>query len=104
MTPARPRGAGPPPDRSTLRALEEKRAAADFEPGRTVDTLGLYCPVPIIRTADAIGKMSAGEVLEVLSDDRVVLIDMPAWCISNRHEYLGFREDGPGWRLYVRKG
>lgn len=95
---------GTPPDRGTLRALEEKRAASDLEPDRTVDTLGLYCPVPIIRTADAIGKMGPGEVLEVLSDDRVVLIDMPAWCTSTRHEYLGFREDGPGWRLYVRKG
>jgi TusA-related sulfurtransferase len=91
----------PPPDR---RALEDKRAAADLVPARTVDALGLYCPMPIIRTAEAIMGMRAGEVLEVLSDDRVVLIDMPAWCLSTRHEYLGFREDGPGWRLYVRKG
>jgi len=85
------------------RALEEKRAAQDLVPERTVDALGLYCPVPIIRTAETIKGMGAGEVLEVLSDDRVVLIDMPAWCLSMRHEYLGFREDGPGWRLYVRK-
>ena len=92
------------PDRPDRRALEGKQAPADLVPRRTVDALGLYCPVPIIRTAEAIERIGAGEILEILSDDRVVLIDMPAWCLSARHEYLGFREDGPGWRLYVRKG
>jgi len=85
------------------RALEEKRAAQDLVPERTVDALGLYCPVPIIRTAETIKGMGAGEVLAVLSADRVVLLDMPACSLSMRHAYLGFREDGPGWRLYVRK-
>jgi len=91
------------PERPDPRALETRRAPEGLAPRRTVDALGLYCPVPIIKTADAISRIASGDVLEVLSDDRVVLIDMPAWCVSTRHEYLGFREDGPGWRLYVRK-
>ena len=47
--------------------------------------------------------MRGGQVIEVLSDDRVILIDMPAWCLSTGHEYLGFREDEEEWRLFVRK-
>ncbi len=73
------------------------------EADEVLDTVGLYCPVPIIRTAERIGKMSTGRTLEILSDDRVILIDMPAWCRSTGHEYLGHREADGEYRLFVRK-
>lgn len=69
-----------------------------------IDTVGLYCPVPIIRTAERIRTMGAGEVVEVLSDDRVILLDMPSWCRSTGNEYLGHREEGGEIHLFVRKG
>ena len=83
--------------------LELLRAPASQRADRLLDTVGLYCPVPIIKTGEAIGSMMGGEVIEILSDDRVILIDMPAWCLSTGHEYLGFREEGEEWRLFVRK-
>ena len=43
-------------------------------PDRSLDTLGLYCPIPIIKTAEAIGEMEPGQVLEVLSDDPGIII------------------------------
>ncbi len=89
--------------RGRWHALESRRAPGDLTTDATIDTLGLYCPVPIIRTTEAIERIASGQVLEILSDDRVILIDMPAWCVSHGHEYLGYREDGPGWRLYVRR-
>ena len=75
-----------------------------FHPDDVLDTQGLYCPVPIIRTAERVRRLHAGAVLEVLSDDRVILVDMPAWCRSMGHEYLGARQDGVCIHLYVRKG
>lgn len=68
-----------------------------------LDTVGLYCPVPIIKTAERLKRMGAGAVLEVLSDDRVILIDLPAWCRSTGHEYLGARQEGAEYHLFVRK-
>lgn len=73
-------------------------------PAATLDVLGLYCPVPIIRTAEWMRRLGPGQVLEVLSDDKVVLIDLPAWCASHRHDYLGAEPEGKGWRLLVRHG
>ena len=73
------------------------------EPNHRLDTVGLYCPVPIIKTAARMRQMEPGEILEVLSDDRVILVDMPAWCRSAGHEYLGHREAGAEIRLWVRK-
>ena len=76
---------------------------APLEADELIDTVGLYCPVPIIRTAERIRMMPAGRTLEVLSDDRVILIDLPAWCRSTGHDYLGHRTDGGEIRLFVRK-
>lgn len=70
---------------------------------RRLDTVGLFCPVPIIRTSETVSRMTAGEVLEVLSDDRVILIDLPAWCRSMGHGFLGARQEGEELHLFVRK-
>lgn len=59
-----------------------------------IDTRGLYCPVPILRTRDRLKKVADGTFLEVLSDDPVILRDMPAFCRAHGHEYLGHAE-GP---------
>ena len=48
-------------------------------------------------------RLGPGTVLEVISDDQVILIDMPAWCRSNGHSFLGSRRDGEEFRLLVRK-
>ncbi len=68
-----------------------------------LDTVGLYCPIPIIRTAERMKRLDGGAVLEVISDDRVILIDMPAWCRSTGNSFLGSRRDGDEFRLLVRK-
>lgn len=86
-----------------IRRLESLQAPPGLRGDLVLDTIGLYCPIPIIRTAEKIRTLAAGQVIEVLSDDRVILIDMPAWCLSTDHTYLGFMPAETGWRLYVRK-
>jgi tRNA 2-thiouridine synthesizing protein A len=69
-----------------------------------LDTCGLYCPVPILRTRDRLKKMELGGVLAVIADDPVILHDLPAYCRSNGHAYLGHEEGPPGvFRLRLRK-
>ena len=74
-----------------------------MRPAMTLDTFGLLCPVPIIKTASAIREISVGEVLEVLADDPQILEDMPAWCASNGHALLDTMEENEEFKLYVRK-
>ncbi len=78
-------------------------APAAIHPDDVLDTIGLYCPVPIIRTAERMKRMEPGGILEVLSDDRVILIDMPAWCRSTGNDYLGARPVDGEIHLYVRR-
>ena len=91
--------------RKRVPSLSDRRdaAARAIPADAELDTVGLFCPVPIIRTAERIKRMRVGEVLEVRSDDRVILVDMPAWCRATGHEYLGWREQGGEIRLVVRK-
>lgn len=90
-------------DARAFRNLESLQAPVGLAGDVVLDTIGLYCPIPIIRTAEKIKALSTGQVLEILSDDRVILIDMPAWCLSTGHTYLGFAQQETVWRLYVRK-
>lgn len=62
------------------------------EPRLRVDCLGLFCPLPIIRTAEAIRTLDEGEVLELLGDDPGIREDLPAWCRSTGHELLSLAE------------
>ena len=69
----------------------------------TLDCVGLYCPMPIVKTAEKIKELQAGQVLEVLSDDRGIKEDMPAWCRATGHQFLGVEQTGKEIKVYVRK-
>lgn len=70
---------------------------------QTLDCMGLYCPMPIVRTAEKFKELKTGEVLEVVADDKGIKLDMPAWCEATGHEYLGMEEEGEEIRVYVKK-
>jgi tRNA 2-thiouridine synthesizing protein A len=72
-------------------------------PDRVLDTIGLFCPVPIIKTAKAMKEMKAGEVLLLVSDDRGVLVDLPAWCRMAKEELVQMTEEAAIVRALVRK-
>ena len=68
-----------------------------------VDTRGLFCPVPIIKTSEAIEKLDAGGVVEVISDDPAIEHDMPAWCQSQGHTIEGVSKRGADYYYRVKK-
>ncbi len=70
---------------------------------QTLDCYGLLCPMPIIQTAQKIKQMKVGEILKVLSTDKGILEDMPAWCRQTGQEFLGIEEEGDVFVAYVKK-
>ena len=69
----------------------------------SLDCVGLYCPMPIVKTAQKIKELKVGQVLEVLADDKGIKQDMSAWCQSTGNECLGIEEGGGEIRVYVKK-
>ena len=70
---------------------------------QTLDCVGLYCPMPIVKTAQRIKELKTGEVLEVIADDKGIKQDMPAWCETTGNECLGIEDSGKEIKVYVRK-
>lgn len=70
---------------------------------KTLDCMGLYCPMPIVKTAAKIKELKVGEVLEVVSDDVGIKQDMPAWCEATGHECLAIERSGDEIKCYVKK-
>ena len=72
-----------------------------------LDTLGYFCPMPIIMTSKKIKELVPGQILEVLSDDEGIKKDMPAWCQTTGHEMLGMEEEINGdnriFKAFVKK-
>jgi tRNA 2-thiouridine synthesizing protein A len=70
---------------------------------KSLDCVGLYCPMPIVKTAATMKELKKGDVLEVVADDKGIKQDMPAWCQATGNEYLGVEEAGGEIKVYVRK-
>ena len=70
---------------------------------QSLDCMGLYCPLPIIKTAERIKLLKQGEVLEVVADDKGINEDMPAWCEATGYEFLGVEETDGEIKVYVKK-
>jgi TusA-related sulfurtransferase len=72
-------------------------------PVRIVDALGTWCPVPIHLVDRAARAAAAGEVIELLADDPLIEVDLPAWCHRTGHELLELRRADGGWVGRVRR-
>jgi tRNA 2-thiouridine synthesizing protein A len=70
---------------------------------QTLDCKGLLCPLPVIRTKQAIDKMSLGQVLEMVSTDPGSVADMQAWSKRTGHELIEHRQEDGLFQFYIRK-
>ena len=70
---------------------------------RQIDCIGLFCPMPIVKTREAIREMGVGQVLEMRSDDPASDADMKTWVERSGHEMIGVSRDRAVYRFLVRK-
>lgn len=70
---------------------------------RTLDLKGLSCPLPIVKTAQAIKALSSGELIEALATDPGSVADFTAWCRSTRNELVEHDEIEGVYRFVIRK-
>jgi tRNA 2-thiouridine synthesizing protein A len=70
---------------------------------QTLDCKGLLCPLPVIRTKQAIDRMAVGQILEMISTDPGSVADMTAWSKRTGHELLEHRKGDGLFQFYIRK-
>jgi tRNA 2-thiouridine synthesizing protein A len=72
-------------------------------PDMKIDCLGLFCPVPILKTREVIKQMTAGQVLEMISDDPASDADVRSWSTRTGNVLLGVEKHGAVYRFLIRK-
>jgi len=74
-----------------------------MKPDQTLDCVGLYCPMPIFKTAQKMKELKSGEVLEVIADDKGIKQDLPAWCRTTGNDCISVDEKDGEFHVLVKK-
>ena len=75
-----------------------------LDPDVKIDCVGLFCPMPILKTREALRGLAAGQLVEMLSDDPAAEADMRSFTARTGHALLAVDRQGPVFRFVVRKG
>jgi TusA-related sulfurtransferase len=73
------------------------------KPDITVDCIGLYCPMPILKTREAIDKMDVGQLLELFADDPASEDDVKYFAKSTGHEIIKIEKKEGEFRFLIKK-
>jgi tRNA 2-thiouridine synthesizing protein A len=71
---------------------------------QSLDLKGLSCPLPIIKTAQAVKQMATGDLIEIVATDPGSAPDFDAWCRTTGNELVERTEESGVYRFLVRKG
>ena len=61
---------------------------------QTLDMCGYACPMPILKTKQALASMSSSEVIEVICTDQGSKKDFVAFCNQLGHKLISQRDEG----------
>ncbi|MFC6718992.1 sulfurtransferase TusA family protein [Natrialbaceae archaeon GCM10025810] len=78
--------------------------SSEYTVTETLDVKGQSCPMPIVKTKQAIDDLEPGDVLEVLATDSGSMSDVRGWAEgTDGVELLDQVEDGDLYTHYVKK-
>jgi TusA-related sulfurtransferase len=70
----------------------------------TLDAKGQSCPVPVVKTREAVDRLDPGAVLEVHTTDRGSVSDIEGWAAgTNGVELLDQHDEDGVYHHYVRR-
>mgnify|MGYP001159200762 FL=1 len=68
-----------------------------------VDLQGLNCPMPILKTKQALMRAESGERLRVLATDPHSEVDFKAYLARTEHKLLEFNEENGVFTFLIEK-
>jgi tRNA 2-thiouridine synthesizing protein A len=68
-----------------------------------LDTRGLSCPLPILKTKKSLNALASGQVLKIVATDPGSVKDMQAFAKQTGNALLGTDEDDKSFVFYLRK-
>jgi tRNA 2-thiouridine synthesizing protein A len=68
-----------------------------------LDTRGMSCPLPIVKTAQAMATLGSGQLLEVVAYSPKAVTDFAAWSKSTGNALVDSSADDGVYRFVIRK-
>jgi len=70
---------------------------------KELDARGLNCPLPILRTKQAIANLTSGDILKVTATDPGSVKDMDAFCRQTGNQLLQSGQEGEAFLFMIQK-
>jgi tRNA 2-thiouridine synthesizing protein A len=70
---------------------------------KEIDTRGLNCPLPILRTKKALGDVLSGQVLKIVATDPGSVKDFETFSRQTGHQLLSHSETGGEFTFLMKK-
>lgn len=70
---------------------------------KELDTSGLTCPMPVMRTKKMLQTLSSGQVLHLMATDPGTKSDIPALVGKTGDQVLETKEEGGKIHFYIKK-
>ncbi|HES75511.1 MAG TPA: sulfurtransferase TusA family protein [bacterium] len=68
-----------------------------------LDARGVPCPLPLLRTKQALSGLAAGQVLRVVATDAAAPRDFAAYAEATGHQLLRVEQADAEWLLWLKK-
>ncbi len=70
---------------------------------KELDTRGLVCPLPILRTKKSLSQMTSGQVLKIVATDPGAVIDFQVFADQTGHQLLSMSETNAEFVFLLKK-
>jgi len=70
---------------------------------RQLNCLGMFCPMPVIKTKVELEKMPVGQTLEIIADDPAAEPDLQSLARSTGQEILSIEKKGKEIHALIKK-
>ena len=83
---------------------DSNREACALAADKTLDARSLACPMPLLKTRQALRGMVAGQTLEVIASDPGSWRDIPAYVGQSAHQLVQQQEHSGEYRFLIISG
>ena len=83
--------------------MKKENDNKEYKTSLSIDAVGLYCPMPIVKLKLGLEEIDANKIIELLADDPGFKEDVVQWCYTTGNTLLSIDKDKDIIIAYIQK-